>query len=108
MVLEDDLEDFPEPVQAFATGNGSELGDSFTTFLPRVTLQHFLDDSTNLWATFSRGNNPGFFNADIVSRPVDEVLIITQAVDTNVFISEEELDNYELGMRKRFWGNRGR
>ena len=102
----EDLSAFPEQVQAFGTGKGAELGRDFDTFLPRFTLQYRPGDDTNLWATFSRGNNPGFFNGDIVNRPADDLDIIFATVDTDVFIDEEELDNFEIGLRQRAWGNR--
>ena len=101
-----DLSGFPEPVQALGTGNGGELGDTFDKFLPRITLQYQPTDETNVWATFSRGNTPGFFNGDIVNRPASDIILIQNQVETDVFIDEEALDNYELGWKQQFLDNR--
>ncbi|MBT7449183.1 MAG: TonB-dependent receptor, partial [Rhodospirillaceae bacterium] len=84
---------FAPQIQALATGNGGELGQSFKKFLPRVTLQYQPSDATNLWATFSRGNTPGYFNADVVNRPSDDIDLIFSQIDTDVFLGEETLDN---------------
>ncbi|MBT6959639.1 MAG: TonB-dependent receptor, partial [Rhodospirillaceae bacterium] len=97
---------FAPQIQALATGNGGELGQSFKKFLPRVTLQYQPSDATNLWATFSRGNTPGYFNADVVNRPSDDIDLIFSQIDTDVFLGEETLDNYELGWKQQFMDNR--
>ena len=101
-----DLSGFNEAIQAFGTGNGGELGQKFNKFLPRVTLQYQPSDDTNIWATFSRGNTPGFFNGDIVNRPASDIALIQAQVATNVFVDEEELDNYELGWKQQYLDNR--
>ena len=101
-----DLSGFPAPVQAFGTGNGGELGQKFSKFLPRVTLQYQPNDESNYWATFSRGNTPGYFNGDIVNRPASDIALIQAQVATNVFVDEEQLDNYELGWKQRLMDNR--
>ena len=101
-----DLSGFNSSIQAFGTGNGGELGQSFNKFLPRVTLQYQPNDTSNYWATFSRGNTPGFFNADIVNRPASDIALIQAQVATNVFVDEEQLDNYELGWKQQLMDNR--
>lgn len=100
------LAGFPVPVRAFGTGNGAELGRSFSTFLPRVTLQYKPTDETNIYAAFSRGNNPGFFNADIVNRPASDIVLVLAARDTDVFVGEERLDNYEIGWKQKAFDSR--
>ena len=102
----DTLDGFPAPVQALGTGNGGELGDSFNKFLPRITLQYQPSDETNLWATFSRGNTPGYFNGDIVNRPASDIALIQSQIETDVFLEEETLDNYELGWKQSLMDNR--
>jgi iron complex outermembrane receptor protein len=101
-----DLSGFPAPVAIFGTGNGAELGQEFNKFLPRLTLQYQPTDETNLWATFSRGNTPGYFNADIVNRPASDIALVQAQIATDVFVGEEELDNYELGWKQSLMDNR--
>ncbi|MBP01423.1 MAG: hypothetical protein CMM25_01235, partial [Rhodospirillaceae bacterium] len=101
-----DLSGFPAPVAVFGTGNGAELGQEFNKFLPRVTLQYQPTDETNLWGTFSRGNTPGYFNADIVNRPAADIALVQAQIATDVFVGEEELDNYELGWKQSLMDNR--
>lgn len=98
-------------IAEFATGGGSglgvELGDEFTSFLPRVTLQFQPSDETNIWATYSEGNNPGFFNLDLITRPEPDIdLILAQFPDTALFADEESLKNYELGWKQQLMENR--
>ncbi|MEE2705273.1 MAG: TonB-dependent receptor [Pseudomonadota bacterium] len=101
-----DLSGFPAPVQAFGTGNGGELGQKFNKFLPRVTLQYQPNDVSNYWATFSRGNTPGYFNGDIVNRVASDIALIQAQVATSVFVEEEQLDNYEIGWKQQLMDNR--
>lgn len=98
-------------IAEFATGGGSglgiELGDEFTSFLPRVTLQFQPSDETNIWATYSEGNNPGFFNLDLITRPESDIdIILAQFPDTALFAAEESLKNYELGWKQQLMENR--
>lgn len=98
---------FIEPfVTGGGTGLGVELGDEFKSFLPRVTLQYQPNDETNIWATYSEGNNPGFFNLDLITRPeTDIALVRAQLPDTNLFVDEESLKNYELGWKQQLMDN---
>lgn len=98
-------------VDPFVTGGGSglglELGQEFKSFLPRVTLQYQPSDETNIWATYSEGNNPGFFNLDLITRPeTDIALIRAQFPDAALFADEESLKNYELGWKQQLMENR--
>ncbi len=99
---------FIEPfVTGGGTGLGIELGDEFKSFLPRLTLQYQPSDETNIWATYSEGNNPGFFNLDLITRPETDIdLILAQLPDTNLFADEESLKNYELGWKQQLMENR--
>lgn len=98
-------------IEPFLTGGGSglglELGEEFKSFLPRVTLQYQPSDEMNLWATYSEGNNPGFFNLDLITRPEADIdLIRATFPDANLFADEESLKNYELGWKQQLMDNR--
>ena len=89
------------PTEPFATGNGTELGADFNTFLPRVTLQFTPSGDTNVWATFSQGNNPGFFNSRFAQFTQDELDLNPDFVrDASLFLDEENLDNFEIGWKQ--------
>jgi iron complex outermembrane receptor protein len=97
-------------IEPFATGGGTglgvELGEEFKSFLPRLTLQYQPSDETNIWATYSEGNNPGFFNLDLITRPETDInLVRAQLPDTNLFVDEESLKNYELGWKQQLMDN---
>ena len=96
------------PTRPFATGNGTELGANFNTFLPRVTLQFTPSGETNVWATFSQGNNPGFFNSRFASFNQAELDLNPDFVSgASLFLDEENLDNLEIGWKQLTMGGRG-
>jgi len=89
------------PTEAFATGNGTELGSEFNAFLPRVTIQVTPTADTNFWATYSKGNNPGFFNSRFASFNQAQLDLNPDFVATaTLFLDEEKLENWELGWRQ--------
>lgn len=98
-------------IEPFATGGGSglgvELGQEFKSFLPRVTLRYQPNDDMNIFATYSEGNNPGFFNLDLITRPESDIALIrAQFPDAALFADEESLKNYELGWKQQLMDNR--
>lgn len=79
---------------------GVDLSKTFKNFLPRVILQWQPNRDTNLYLTYAKGNKPGDFNASVVAlTPAQkaEVLAQTGATDT---VDEEELINYEVGLKQ--------
>lgn len=89
------------------TQTGYELGQDFDAFLPRLTVQYQPSDTTNLWVTYSEGNNPGFFNLDLITRPeADVTAILNQAPNTQLFADEEEITNLEVGWKQSLMDNR--
>ena len=93
--------------EAFATGNGTELGAKFTNFLPRVTLQYTPFEDTNLWFTYSLGNNPGFFNARFAGFSAEELELNPNIFDeASLFLDEEELENFEIGWKQSLMDGR--
>ena len=95
------------PTEPFATGNGTELGAKFTSFLPRVTLQYTPFEDTNLWFTYSLGKNPGFFNARFANFTAAELAINPNIFDeASLFLDEEELENFEIGWKQSLMDGR--
>jgi iron complex outermembrane receptor protein len=82
-------------------GQGDDFEATFTNFLPRVTLSWDVSPETLLWVTYSEGNLPGFFNGAAVDLDADELAQIEPVVGPiSVFNDEEELVNYEIGLRQ--------
>jgi iron complex outermembrane receptor protein len=85
---------------------GAQLSETFDSFTPRIILDYKPNADTTYYATFAQGTNPGQFNAGLVNRTADELAQIAAAGGGGVRVGEEELTNYELGVKSRFWGGR--
>jgi iron complex outermembrane recepter protein len=71
-----------------------------STFLPRAIATFKPTDSTTLYATFSKGNLPGFFNAALAARTQFEFDQIAAECGCGIELPEEKLTNYELGWKQ--------
>ena len=89
---------------------------TFTSFNPRITLDHQIDDNHMVYAVFAQGNKPGGFNSPVAIRAglpkfeeeeVDsfEVGSKNVAMDgqlvTNVAIFFNQIDGYQLTQNAR-------
>lgn len=94
--------------QTFRDGSGLQFSDTFYSLLPRITLSYHLSDDNTTWATYSEGNLPGFFNADIGNLEPSEIPLVEEALgdEVSLFNDEETLKNYEIGWRQRLFDNR--
>ena len=91
------------------TTPGVDFSDSFDSFLPRFTLSYNIagvgnaDAQGTVWATYSEGNIPGFFNTDLASlSPADFVAVQAAVPGAAIFNDEEELENTEIGWKQSF------
>jgi iron complex outermembrane receptor protein len=102
-------EDVSQTVPA-GPGPKRRFEQSFSNFLPRVTLSFRPTERTTLWATYSEGNIPGFFNGFVAALTPSEIERVKQAAGGNVdvFNKEETLENYEVGVRQLFLDGRAR
>ena len=84
-----------------------DFTDKFTAFLPRVTLSYSPIEDSTIWATYSEGNIPGFFNVDLAPLTQADFDAVSAAVGGNLslFNSEESLKNYELGWKQQLFDN---
>ncbi len=84
-----------------------QFSSTFSTWLPRVTLQYQPTDITNLWATFSIGNLPGQFNSGVAQlTPGERQQAEDQVGQALLFVDEEKLTNYEIGWRQTWFDGR--
>ncbi len=89
------------------TKPGVEYEDTFKNFLPRVTLSFHPMDNSTVWATYSKGNMPGFFNNEFVDLTESEKdKVRAQVGDISLFNEEETLKNYEIGWKQTLLGGR--
>jgi len=98
------------PPGVATTGVAAEtLSETFTSFSPRVSLDYQLTDATLIYALFSRGYRPGGFNAALKTSPAALVQTLLQVVPTaGISFEQEQLDNYEVGIKSTFLGGRAR
>jgi iron complex outermembrane receptor protein len=85
------------------------LNASFSSFAPRVSIDYQLTDDTLLYALFSRGYRPGGFNSGLVTSSAATIAALQAAVPTaGLTFAEEQLDNYEIGIKSTFLDGRAR
>ncbi|MEM6574303.1 MAG: TonB-dependent receptor [Pseudomonadota bacterium] len=77
----------------------------FDNFLPRAIVEWQATQDALLYASFSEGNLPGGFNAEVANLS-DAQLAELRAIqsDASAAFREEQLDNIELGW-KQVWNN---
>ena len=96
-----------EITQDDRTTPGLDFSDSFTAFLPRVTLSYHPVDNSTVWGTYSEGNMPGFFNNEFVDlSPTEQQAVRDQVGEVSLFNDEETLTNYEVGWKQTLFGGR--
>ncbi|GIX32767.1 MAG: hypothetical protein KatS3mg125_0723 [Lysobacterales bacterium] len=75
------------------------LSETFTNFLPRVTLSYFPSDEWMWYGLVSKGNKPGGFNLDVQNPVLTEQArneLIAAGFES---FDEEEAWNYEIGFK---------
>ncbi|MDW8480255.1 MAG: TonB-dependent receptor [Xanthomonadales bacterium] len=80
------------------------LSETFTNFLPRVTLSYFPSDEWMWYGLVSKGNKPGGFNLDVQNPVLTEQArneLIAAGFES---FDEEEAWNWELGFKSDWAG----
>ena len=90
----------------FSFRAGTPLKNTFKSFSPRITLDYKPSDNTTVFALFSRGYRPGSFNSSFLTLPASQVAQVKAVINADLFVRQERLDNYEIGLKTRFWDNR--
>ncbi|MDG2241874.1 MAG: TonB-dependent receptor [Rhodospirillaceae bacterium] len=78
---------------------GNNLSDTFKAFTPRVILDLKPNDDTTVYLNYARGTNPGRFNAGLLGRTQAELDQIAQQTGADTSVPEEQLDNFEVGVK---------
>ncbi len=77
----------PTPVEA-----------TYKNFLPRIIAQFDFDRNTMVYASWSKGVNPGQFNTSFLTSPPATVAL-AQAAGINIVVEPEKVTNYEIGIK---------
>ena len=96
------------------TLGGTQFVDTFTSNNLRVILDYKPTEDTTIYATLAQGSQPGQFNAGVAALPQAEVDQLRSLVgcgsasdfDCLIQVPEEEVTNYEAGIKSLFWGGR--
>jgi len=95
------------------TNGGAPLKGTFNSFSPRVTLKYKISPETSVYALYAKGTRPGAFNATLA--PGYEPGLVTAAAQAaivaqtgaSVNVKEEQIQNYEIGLKTEFLNGRG-
>ncbi|WP_423322239.1 TonB-dependent receptor [Sphingomonas sp. 4RDLI-65] len=84
--------------------NAQLLKGTYKNFLPRLIAQFDFDPSTMMYASFSKGVNPGAFNSTfLTATPATQRA--ADAAGFSIMVEPEKLDNYEIGLKGKAFGN---
>ena len=77
--------------------------ESFSSFLPRVTLSYDVGERGTSWLTYSEGTLPGFYNTDFGGLDdAGKAQVRAVIPGLSLFNEEEELANMEVGFKQEF------
>ena len=93
---------------------GTQFSETFTSSNPRVILDFKPNEDTTIYGTFAQGSQPGQFNAGVsalLPAEIDQLLISENCGSTSAFeclirVPEEEVTNYEFGIKTLIWDGR--
>ncbi len=74
---------------------------TYKNFLPRVIGQFNWDSRNMIYASYSKGVNPGAFNTTFPSSPEPQVRAEAERLGFQVAVDPEKITNYELGAKGR-------
>ena len=85
----------------------SKFGTVYTSFSPRLTLSYKPTSDLNFYTLWARGFRPGGFNTNLATQPAYIVAQISaQTGGVGLTYDQEQLDDYEFGMKSRFLDGR--
>lgn len=101
--------DFVRNTPNSAAGRGTPVDVTFESFAPRVSIKYEPNPSTTFFALAARGIRPGTFNGPLIAGALppavqQQIIAITGAQRD---VEEEELDNFEIGVKASFLEGRG-
>ena len=87
-----------------------EVSKTFNSFSPRVSIDYKLTPTSTVYALFSQGKKPGGFNGTsiITATPFQLAQLLAALPTAGIGFDEEELDNFEVGIKGSFMDGRVR
>ena len=83
------------------------LKQTYTSFSPRASLDYQVTPDQKAYVTVSRGYRPGGFNAALQGLTTSDYAALTKlGVSTNLGYDQEQLDNYEVGLKGTWFDKR--
>jgi iron complex outermembrane receptor protein len=76
---------------------------TFKTFLPRVIGQFNWDSRNMIYASYSKGVNPGAFNTTFPASAEPQVRAMAAELGFQVAVQPEKITNYEIGAKGRLF-----
>jgi iron complex outermembrane receptor protein len=86
---------------AFTPYNGLIASKVYRTFLPRVIAQYNFSPLAMLYASYSKGVNPGAFNTTFSSSKEPQVRAEAARLGYKIAVDPEKITNYEVGTKGR-------
>jgi iron complex outermembrane receptor protein len=84
---------------------GSKLVEKkYRNFVPRAIVNYQITPQTLVYASFSKGINPGLFTTVFLSQPA-ATQAAAAAAGFKIAVEPEKLDNYEIGIKGKLWDN---
>jgi len=99
-----------DPIGSAQPFGGAEvdLAASFKAELPRVIVDYKLTNNTLLYGSYSKGNNPGGFNPEVIQmEPTVAFPAFFASEGIGYEVLQAELDSWEFGGKHTFAGGRG-
>lgn len=88
------------------TGSTTEFVKKFDKFLPRVIAKYDISDDANIYVQWAKGNRGGDFNQSVIAPTTPRDRIELLALGVPEAVPEEEIENYEAGLKSSWFDNR--
>lgn len=82
------------------------LERTFKSFAPRITVEYKPQPEMTLFALAARGFRPGTFNTQLLSLTPSQIQQLQNLTGAKLEVDEEQLDDFEAGIKYRFWDER--
>jgi iron complex outermembrane receptor protein len=99
-----------DPIGSAQPLGGAEidLAGKFTATLPRAILDYKVSDSTMLYASYAKGNNPGGFNPEVIQlEPTVAFPAFFASEGIGYNVEQAKLETYEGGVKHTLDDGRG-
>jgi iron complex outermembrane receptor protein len=99
---------YQEDEESAYTAAGALTAEGKTyNFLPRVSAQYRFTPDVMAYFTYSKGVNPGPFNSQYaLYSDTTKAALATLGYNASIAVKPEEITNYELGLKGRFFDGR--